>query len=161
MQRARTRILTLLAALLFTAAASPAHAGIVIVIPDATPGPAGKVSAAISMKNAPSPSPVAGIEVDVLYPTPALSAPNCTAAPGVPLAGTNVITGAPDTPPGKGRLRLLFIDIQTLAPIGNGVLATCTFTAASGTYDLLGMRLGVGDADGNLLDATLCTGGCC
>ena len=157
---ARTRALPLLAALLVTASGSPALAGIKIVIGAATTGPPGKVSAPISMNGAANPSPVAGIEVDVLFPQPALTAPTCTAASGVPLAGTNLITAA-NTPPGMGRLRLLFIDISSLTAIGNGPLATCTFTAAPGTYSLSGMSLSVADSDGNDLDATLCTGGCC
>ena len=161
MQRARTRALTLLIAMLIAAVGSPALAGTQIVIGAAKTGPAGKVSAPISMKGAPNPSPVVAIQVDVLFPQAALSAPNCTAASGVPLAGTRLITGAANTPPGKGRLRLLFINTASLTPMGNGPLATCTFTAAPGTYNLSGMNLGVSDADGNLLDATICTGGCC
>ncbi len=161
MQRARTRALPFLVAMLVAAIGSPALAGIKIVIGAAATGPPGKVSAPVSMNGAPSPSPVAGIQVDILFPQPALSAPSCTAASGVPLAGTNLITNASNTPPGMGRLRLVFLDIGSLTAIGNGPLATCTFTAAPGTYSLSGMNLSVADTDGNDLDATLCTGGCC
>jgi len=156
----RKTVLSVLAATLALGAGRPALAGIAIVAGKATTGTPGRVAAPISLKNAPSPSPVAGIQLDVLFP-PSLSAPSCTAAPGVPLAGTHVVTGAPDTPPGLGRLRLVFVDLQALAPIAGGPLATCTFTAAPGSYGLSGMGLSVVDAAGAELEATLCTGGCC
>lgn len=161
MHRGSRRVVPLLAAMLVTAGGTSALANVQIVIGAATSASAGTVSAPISLKGASGASAVSGTQVDVLFPQPALSAPSCTAAPGVPLAGTKLIVGAADTPPGEGRLRLLFMDVNQLAAIGDGLLATCTFTAAPGSYGLSGMSPAASDRTGNDLGATICTGGCC
>jgi hypothetical protein len=154
------------------AAAQSARAVIVLDIGDDSAPVNGVVLLPVTIAGASG--PLGGAQLDILYPTAALSVPDpetaCDLASGHPGSVVTAAPSSPPPPPGKQRLRVLVFDLQG-GSFGNGELVRCRFTvkgtAQSGAYAVSGDGSAVSDPAGNALSSQVSGGtaivcpGCC